>query len=310
MVVKATDKRPAPAITFCTFLFFSACVMATAMKVFRRTRFTLVDFHESEGDRTFQLAENSLDEAKPEDLSFVTLCFNQTAVKPMVDHNCAFLNKLGYQFHIYTDDLTQSYCSTCSCTPFRLKNCTCPQPGRSDCSLCEKLLFMIDLTNSMSSFVFLDSDLILLKDRFIPALRARTEHFDFLAAYGFGVSQNWRYTSQFNSGLMFLRRLQSVNYSKLVDIMYDMGTNNDQNVISTFIQRYYENWDTLSLRWHCRYLYRKEHNINFTDCMTFHGRNQALSQVLNASNLQLMTTKASSSNSHRFHGVPVSVQFV
>lgn len=233
---------------------------------------------------------NEHDEDSNKKLSFVTLCFNQSSVKHMVDHNCAFLTKAGYHFNIYTDDLSQPYCSICSCKPFRPTKCTCPQPERSDCSLCEKLMFMVKLTETMSTYVFIDSDLIILRDTFMPALQARTTHFDFLAAYGFGPYRNWHYTSQFNSGLMFLRRLDHINYTKMIDIMYDMGTNNDQNVISSFVQKYYRNWDTLSLRWHCRYLYRKEHNIDFSNCMTFHGRNGALQHVLETSKFQLSST--------------------
>lgn len=288
MAPKSPEKRVVSLPTVCSCVLLATLLLPTVMQASRHMRHGRLvathDFH--------QLAVTPPSGAAVERrLTFVTLCFNQPNIATMVDHNCAMLTRGGYKFEIYTDDISQGYCRTCSCKLFRLTNCTCPQPERSDCSLCEKLAFIVALSQSMDSYVFIDSDLVILADRFMPALEARAVHFDFMAAYGFGLYQNWRYTAQFNSGLMFLRRLPDVNYTKMIDIMYEMGTNNDQNVISSFIHSYYTNWDALSLRWHCRYLYRKENNINPSHCLTFHGRGRALENLINSSTFQLLSSR-------------------
>ncbi|PXF43964.1 hypothetical protein BWQ96_06274 [Gracilariopsis chorda] len=138
--------------------------------------------------------------------------------------------------------------------------------------------------------VFLDSDVIILREDFVDRLLARTAHFDFLAAYGFDHPCKKRFHTPFNSGLMFIRTIPNVNYSKMVDVMWKLNNNNDQNMISKFVQRQYVNWDTLSLRWHCRYLYKEGYDIPAKDCYTFHGRSKALNDFLQKTNSTLLDT--------------------
>lgn len=216
-------------------------------------------------------------------LPFVTLSFDFGDKRPMLEHNCAFLSQNGHTFDIYTDITSHPYCKVCNCIQFVPSNCTCPKPDRRDCSLCEKLAFIVKLMGTREEIVFIDSDLLLLRQEFLPALKARTEHFDFLASYGFGSYDTWKYSSPFNSGLMFMRRLQGLDYELLMKMMVDMNGNNDQNIISAFVRQFYARRDTLSLQWHCRMLNRPEHNINFDDCFTFHGRDFALRSAVNES---------------------------
>lgn len=222
---------------------------------------------------------------------FVTLLFNIPTDRAVVDHNCARLSRSGYKFEIYTDSLDQSYCSVCECIQFVPRNCSCPHPDRYDCPLCEKLHFLLYMILTKDEFVFIDSDLIILRDDFMPALLGRTKHFDFIASYGFGNYSRWKYSGPFNSGLMFVRRLDHIDYHELIALMTSLGTNNDQNVISDFIHRKYKRWDTLSLQWHCRYLFRSEHDIDFHDCFTFHGRWNDLKSALNRENFTLLRTE-------------------
>lgn len=223
---------------------------------------------------------------------FVTLSFNFGPVRPMVEHNCAMLSRAGYEFDIYTDNTTQPHCSTCNCIHFERSHCRCPQPDRFDCSLCEKLFFLSQQMKNLPEFVFIDSDLIILREEFMAALVARTRHFDFLATYGFGRYDKWHYNAPFNSGLMFIRRLDGIDYSKMIDMMQEMGNNNDQNVISVFVRKYYTRWDSLSLKWHCRYLHRPEHSIKFEDCFTFHGRYSSFKTVLRGKKFSYLHTHA------------------
>lgn len=220
-------------------------------------------------------------------LPFVTLLFGLRLEAPMIEHNCALLSQNGHRFDIYIDNTSHPLCRSCTCVQFHATGCKCPEPTRYDCWLCEKLAFIAALMRTRDEMVFIDSDLVILKDEFLPALASRTAHFDFLASYGHGNPSNWRYTAPFNSGLMFMRRLEGLNYTILMDLMSEMGTNNDQNVISFFVQQFYRRWDSLSLKWHCRYLYKREHNIDFNDCFTFHGRYAALQSISKNANILL-----------------------
>lgn len=222
----------------------------------------------------------------------VTLAFNRSKQSDlkMIAHNCAMLSRTNHKYHIYTDDTSPSFCSRCSCVRFQPKNCTCPNPSASNCGLCEKLHFLIDTLHFFKEMVFLDSDLIVLREDFVDRLLARSAHFDFLAAYGFGHPCNMRFHTPFNSGLMFIRMIPNVNYSKMVDIMWELNDNNDQNIISKAVRRQYSNWDTLSLRWHCRYLYKEGYDIPPSECYTFHGRSKALSDFLWKTNSTLLDT--------------------
>lgn len=222
---------------------------------------------------------------------FITLAFENVEDHPMIDHNCVRLSQNGYQYEIYTDDLSESYCSVCSCIQFVPSNCTCPQPTEHGCELCEKLSFIQARLTDKHEFVFLDSDLIILREDFMPALKARMTHFDFLASYGFGNNSLWHYSGNLNSGLFFMRRLQKLDYRLLTKMMFELNNNNDQNILSAFVRKFYRRWDSLSLQWHCRYLFRAEHDIRIENCFTFHGRDQALASAMKGGQFSLLRTQ-------------------
>lgn len=288
MALKSIDRRIITMPALLVSLFCAITLMPTVFHVHQQIRYKTESLPTQSATNGDTLSPTSPTSSK---LVFVTLSFKFPAERPMLDHNCARLSNAGYKYYIYTDDIHQPYCSVCKCIPFEPKNCTCPQPERYDCSLCEKLEFLVDLITTTKEFVFIDSDLIILRDDFMPALQARTLYFDFLASYGFGNYSKWRFKGSFNSGLMFVRRLEHIDYRRLITMMSEMGTNNDQNVISNFVHKFYKRWDTLSLRWHCRYLFRSEHNINFDDCFTFHGRRHALRSILKGRNFSLLQTQ-------------------
>lgn len=222
--------------------------------------------HELSGRRLQHLKQQKKSETK-----FVTLSYNTSRDAAVIDNNCARLHSGGYVFEIHTDDLSQSFCDTCTCVPFKMTDCDCPDPTISMCSHCNKLYFFIDLVRNNSAFVLLDSDLVILKDTFMPNFLSRTESLDFLASYGFVSMSSWTYRTQFNSGLLFIRRLDGLNYSEMLDIKKSINAIGDQIVISAFVHKYYSDFDILSLRWHCRFLERRENSIPIEHCFTFHG---------------------------------------
>lgn len=221
-------------------------------------------------------------------ITTVTLAFNITTEHQYIEHNCALISATTHRYIIYTDDISLPYCAVCTCVFFQRNSCTCPKPSSPDCALCEKLKFVEDMISQRREFLFLDSDLVILQPKFLDLMYSRSREFDFLATYGFGDPCKIKYSSPFNSGLMFFRRLHNLNYSKLNELQWEMSTNNDQNVISSFVQSYYKNWDTLSLQWHCRYLHLANNNIPYDQCLTFHGRGPAMSAITNKLNNTLL----------------------
>lgn len=217
-------------------------------------------------------------------IPFVTLSFNQTnsTDQLIVDHNCAALQSHGMHFHIFTDDINQPACaaSSCTCHFFQQQTCECPYAKPNERCFCAKIHFLRDIMTNPSptfdEFVFIDSDLIIVQpDQFIPALIARTRHFDFLAPYAYQQLGNWKYSNQFNSGLFFIRRNQAVDYNGLMDTWHRMKSSNDQIVFSSFVRQTTRKWDSLSLKWHCRNLERSENNIRIDECYTQHSKKPA-----------------------------------
>lgn len=204
------------------------------------------------------------------------------------------LSRNNYEFRIFTDDVTQPACRTCTCVAYDPPPCECPRPKLSGCHLCKKLEFVITSIKNMHEFIFVDSDFLILNDTFMPALEARAAHFDFLATYNFMPPASLKFLSSFNSGLMFLRRIDGLNYDEMRRIMHRQGFNNDQNTISMFIHRYYVRWDTFSLRWHCRFLDRPENNIEVHACIGFHAKRKAREVFLKERNFSLLTTESTS----------------
>lgn len=132
---------------------------------------------------------------------------------------------------------------------------------------------MVALTKTFREFVFLDSDLIILKPFMMDRLYARSRVHDFLATYRQGIAKDKQafYTS-INSGFYFMRVLENLNYSQMVTYFMRNKINSDQEVLSEFVFEYYDNWDVMSLQWHCRLLVQKGLDIPFEKCYTMHTR--------------------------------------
>lgn len=228
----------------------------------------------------------------PSPLTFVTLSFNQSKDDNIISHNCVVMSRSRHRLYIHTDNLTKPFCSLCTCIPFKPTNCTCPQPKSPStpkkCPLCEKLHFVDNLITTLPFFVYLDTDLIILNPHFMDRLATRATDFDFLAAYGFDNPCNRSYGGMFNSGLFFIRRVAHWRQGMLITLMSQMGVTNDQNVISAFVYQSIQDWDTLSLQWHCRFLQRRNYTIPPAKCYTLHGRGPAIKQTLTNLNRTLL----------------------
>jgi len=116
----------------------------------------------------------------------------------------------------------------------------------------------------------LDDDLIIMKEEFVERLYVRSRVHDALATPGHGEWKVSKYNSHFSVGLLFVRTLPGINYRTMTDSMYERQKNRAQGIISEFIQENYSNWDTLSLRWHCRILRDIGNDIPYSECYTIH----------------------------------------
>lgn len=144
----------------------------------------------------------------------------------------------------------------------------------------------MDVIHSLREFVFIDSDLFIVKDFFLDRLAYRTLAHDFLALGGVSTEVILKdFRRPFNSGLFFLRRLDDVNYNKLVSLSFEMRANNDQNVLSRFVYMNYDNWDRLSLKWHCRTT-KAFYVAPLDQCYTIHGRGR-VKEILKAIHYKL-----------------------
>lgn len=148
------------------------------------------------------------------------------------------------------------------------------------------------MVTRLTEFAFLDADLAILNSAFMDRLYRRSRDFDFLASYGFGDLCDRAYYSTFNSGLFFIRRVAAVDYGELISMAWELGTNNDQNALSKFVFRRYQHWDTLGLRWHCRFLYKKGYDIDPRECYTIHGRGKAVQDAMKQVNVSLLKVDA------------------
>lgn len=205
----------------------------------------------------------------------ITLLFNSTIDIPSVEHNCVLLHAQRAGYYIYTDNVNASHCELCDCVPFHPLNCPCPRPEARACNHCEKLHFLIARLHELNEFVFLDSDVVILKEQFLARLLARARVHDMLASRGHTKPDLRRYYGHFNSGVMFLRRVDGVNYGEMIQMMYEGRRNQDQGVVSEFVFKHYRNWDRLSLKWHCRGLGKEGYDIPPGDCYTFHDRQES-----------------------------------
>lgn len=208
-------------------------------------------------------------------LTVITLTYNQTSEDININHNCRMIANSPHHYLIYTDNLNSSYCSLCQCRLYSPARCHCPSHQQDACKRrnpCEKLWFIIDTIAHFKQFVFLDNDLVILRREFLDHLQARSRVHDFLATYGHLQVKSTEYRRNFNSGLLFIRRKDHLNYSLMKKMMYDMTSMSDQGVISAFVQQNYNNWDTLSYKWHCRLLSRSGQDIPPSHCYTIHDR--------------------------------------
>lgn len=224
-------------------------------------------------------------------LNIVTLAFGvagEDSRSALIIHNCLQLAKTRHHFEVHTDNVSNVFCSHCNCVRFKPRNCACPNPTKPACNHCEKLYFVIAQLKRLNELLFLDSDLIILKSTFLSHLYPRTRVHDALAAHGHLNLNASRYYSGFNSGLLFLRRLPGMDYNDMARLMYNDRKNGDQGIISRFVFQHYKNWDSLSLKWHCRFLNRVGYDIPLSECYTVHDRREgwAILKQLNYSLLR------------------------
>jgi len=131
-------------------------------------------------------------------------------------------------------------------------------------------------------YAYLDHDLAIIKPSFFDAFYARTRQHDFLAARTQGPGQMTDYKKTFNSGLVFIRRIPTADPMLLRDYMYTKNKENfDQTTLSIFVQEKYDNWDELSLKWHCRRLRDTHKDIPLDHCYTLHPPFKAFLKKLN-----------------------------
>ena len=240
---------------------------------------------------TFPVAVPQVTRAEP--LTVLTLIYTQSREHAFVEHNCALISQTQHHYIIFTDDLSQNYCTKCECRLFTKANCECPVEDCGRKNPCEKLFFFINLFDQFDEFVFLDSDLLILMKQFLNRLSIRSKAHDFLATYAHSIMQSMPqpYLSRFNSGLFFVRKLPRLNYDEMKKMLYDSAQKRDQYIISLFVQKRYQNWDTLSWKWHCRQLRVWNQDIPLSECYTIHDREQArkVFRALNRSLLQIPT---------------------
>lgn len=226
-----------------------------------------------------------------EGLTFISLSYG-VGVKDdtvNINHNCrkirASQRDMPNRFIIYTNNGSEAFCQMCECRRFVPRQCACPRLPE-DCKWrnpCEKLYFIEDMVAQFEEYVFLDTDLLIMKDEFFKKLYARSRVHDFLASYGHDMSAPALYTRDFNSGLFFIRRLANRNYALMAKEMYRTRATRDQTIVSWFIRSFYDDWDSLSYKWHCRALLKGRQTIPTEHCYTIHDRDEIEGLLANIS---------------------------
>jgi hypothetical protein len=223
-------------------------------------------------------------------MTFITLTYGtggkSSKAPPIILHNCMMIkqSKGNNSFIIYTDRPDDNeFCKYCQCEKFELYNCKCPVANCTGIkNACEKNHFFSDMMVKYPEFVFVDHDLVIVKQSFFAALYARTRQHDFLAARDQGPGLMLSYKKPFNSGLVFIRRIPSADPMLLREYLYTKNkVNYDQNTLSTFVHLHYDNWDELSSKWHCRRLLDTHPDIPLTHCYTLHPPNKVHLKKLN-----------------------------
>ena len=191
-------------------------------------------------------------------LKVVTMTFGQSNEHQYIEHNCMRISPTQHHFVVFTDDLSQAYCSKCECRLFTRDNREkCMKRNNDDrvaIGWCEKLYFFVRLFDHFDEFVLLDSDLLILKDEFLDRLSARTRVHDFLATYGHTwMTKLLQYCkTYYSSGLLFIHDLPNIDYNEISQM-----------------------WDILSWKWHCRGLITYKQDIPVSHCYTIHDNSDA-----------------------------------
>jgi hypothetical protein len=118
----------------------------------------------------------------------------------------------------------------------------------------------------------MDFDLVMLYPTVLEELKVRSQTNDFLATRAHTSFQRIpRYRNDFNSGLVYIRKIPEVDPMLLRHYMYAKGTNGnfDQAVLSYFVHHHYKRWDELSIKWHCRLIHNQ---TNAWQNLTKNGR--------------------------------------
>lgn len=189
-----------------------------------------------------------------------------------IEHNCVLAAESGANMVVITDNFNYTYCSVCRCTPFERTNC--PAPSRFG-NNCEKLSIVQQLLSNFGEFIYLDSDLVVMKPQFFYMFAPLTFSYDFVAPLAEAeYLGRLKHHTFFNSGLMFIRAVPGVNHSDLVPRMYRLGTGSDQSIITYHVRDFYNYYDNLSLQWHCRRILKYEIDIDPKYCVTIHDRSE------------------------------------
>lgn len=221
-----------------------------------------------------------------EGLTVITLTYGGTGDARYIAHNCAMLQQTRHRFIIHTDHPDQSFCNVCECERFIPFDCKCPDGKCQWKNPCQKLYFYIWALRKYKEFVLLDSDLMILKKNFLDRLQPRTKMHDFLATYGHAGITATNYKRNFNSGLIFIRYLPELDYDWMKRTMYETKAGFDQGILSGFVHNFYDNWDSLSWKWHCRGLIRFKQDLPLSDCYTFHDRTES-KEIISKYNITL-----------------------
>jgi len=206
----------------------------------------------------------------------LTLHFKSLNDSPAILHNCMAAKSVNIPMIVHTEYMTADYCGVCECKEFIPTNC--PPPTTEGKNHCEKMYWTIDALEMYGEFIFLDADLLVIQPKeLFYGMASRALSTDFLATYAHKPAFNHphKYFTPFNSGMMFIRHIPTANYTDLVPRMYRLNRNSHQTILSLFIFEFYGNrWDSLSWKWHCRFLMSLGHDIDPSHCLTIHDRDE------------------------------------